>query len=122
MKRTIKLALERFGRDTLEDQAARYALSSEELVGLAASYFVRDRDSGRPARRVPRFHREREGAGELELELDLDSEVWDALCDEARRQGVTVERLLEHAVLYLVADLDSGRVATDIAEREPPKA
>jgi hypothetical protein len=122
LKRTIRLALERFGRDTLEDQASHYALSREELVGRAARYFVRHRDSGRAALRVPRFQRERLPSGGLELELDLDPAVWEALADESRRQGVAIERVLEHAVLYLVADLDSGEVAADIAEHEPPSA
>jgi hypothetical protein len=48
---------------------------------------------------------------ERRLGLDLDAFGWEALEEEARRQGVTVERLVEHAALYYLADLDSGRVA-----------
>lgn len=120
LKRTITLGLERFGRDTLDDQASRYALSSDELVSRAARYYAGDRGAARAARRVPRFRREHGAPGGLELVLDLDAEVWEALDEESERQGVALERVLEHAVLYLVADLDSGRVAADIAKHEPP--
>jgi len=34
----------------------------------------------------------------------------------AAREGVSVERVLEHALLLLVADLDSGRVAPRFVE------
>jgi hypothetical protein len=61
--------------------------------------------------------------------LDFDDFGWSALREEAERQGVTLEELLEHAALYYLSDLDSGRVAAkilrraqieDAEEEEPP--
>ena len=114
MRRSLKLALDDFGRATLEGEAARYSVEPGELVSHAVDYYLADRDSGRPALRVPRFERSATAAP-LELDVELDARAWDEAEAEATRQRVPLERLLEHAVMYLVADLDSGDVAARIA-------
>lgn len=43
--------------------------------------------------------------------LELDHFAGQALADEARRLGATIEQLAKFAVLYYLADLDSGRIA-----------
>jgi hypothetical protein len=116
VRRSMTLALGGFGRQAIEEQASRYGLPPEKLVSRAAQYYLADRGLKRAARRTPRFRREAGAPGELELELDLDAEAWTALRQEATRQGVPLERVLEHAALYLLADLDSGRVAAQILE------
>jgi hypothetical protein len=45
------------------------------------------------------------------LNVELDDETWRALAVEADRQGVLPEVLCVHALLYFVADVDSGRLA-----------
>jgi hypothetical protein len=116
MRRSMTLALGDFGRQAIEEQASRYGLAPEEFVSRAAQYYLADRGLKRPARRTPRFRREAGAPEELELELDLDAGAWTALRQESKRQGVSLERVLEHAALYLLADLDSGRVAARILE------
>lgn len=111
------LALGGFGREAIEEHARRYTLSLEALLGRAAEYYLADRHSQRMTRRLPRFRREPDAAG-APVEIDLEPEVWEALQEEAERQGVPIERVLEHAALSLVADLDSGRVASRILEDE----
>ena len=49
--------------------------------------------------------------------MAFDDETWVALEAEAEEQGVTPEALAVHALLYLLADLDSGRVG-DRLEQE----
>lgn len=51
-----------------------------------------------------------------ELKLDLDAFGREALEAEAARLGVSPEELARHAVLYYLADCDSGR----ISRRPPP--
>jgi hypothetical protein len=114
MRRSLKLALDEFGRATLEGEAARYRVSAGELVGHAVQYYLSDRDSGRPALKVPRFARGA-SAPDLEVTVDLDESTWDQAGSESARQRVPLERLLEHAAMYLIADLDSGEVAARIA-------
>jgi hypothetical protein len=48
------------------------------------------------------------------VELEFDSFGWDALCDSADRQGVTVEQLLVHAAMYYLADEDAGRISHQV--------
>ena len=114
MRRSLKLALDDFGRATLEGEAARYSVEPAELVSHAVGYYLADRDSGRPALKVPRFERSATAAP-LELDVELNDRVWDEAEAEAARQRVSLERLLEHAAMYRVADLDSGDVAARIA-------
>ncbi|HVY77003.1 MAG TPA: hypothetical protein VG898_00675 [Solirubrobacterales bacterium] len=64
----------------------------------------------------PEFLRERSAAEQVELEVSVGDSLWKSLQDEAREQDVTVERLLEHATLYFVAEIDAGRVAGRIVE------
>lgn len=44
------------------------------------------------------------------IEIELDEFGWSALSREALRQGISREELLKHAVMYYLADLDSGRI------------
>jgi hypothetical protein len=58
--------------------------------------------------------------------IELDDFGWRGLCEEAERQGVDVETLVEHAAMYFLADVDSGRAAVQIfrrsvADRAPGK-
>ena len=71
MRRSLKLALDEFGRATLEGEAARYSVSPGELVGNAVKYYLSDLDSGRPALKVPRFARAA-SSPELDVEVNID--------------------------------------------------
>ncbi len=55
-----------------------------------------------------RFLKDRAGAT---VAVRLDDFGFEALRAEAARQGVPVEELAAYAVMYYLADLDSGRVA-----------
>lgn len=50
-----------------------------------------------------------------ELAIRLDGFAWEALEHESSSQGVSVEELAKFALLYYLADLDSGRVSRRIA-------
>lgn len=45
-----------------------------------------------------------------ELVIGLDDFTWDALSEEALRLGVSDEELARFALIYYLADLDSGRM------------
>lgn len=117
--RNITLALDDFGRSSLEAQARALGVPPGGILRQAALYYLAERASDRMSRRVPRFAREQPPeAARLELKVTLDEPDWLALEDEAREQHVSLERLLVHALLLLLADLDSGRVAVRILEDE----
>ena len=58
---------------------------------------------------MPRFTPDSDLSGRFQVELD--DATWGALSEEADRQGVSTELLAMHALLYFLADIDSGRVA-----------
>ena len=65
------------------------------------------------------FARSRPGGredGQLEVALELDEDVWKLLEAESRRQHVALARLLEHAALFFLSDLDSTSRGTQALE------
>ena len=119
LQRVLLLSLEEFGASTLEAEAERYSVSPAELGRHAVRYYLSDRGSGRIALTVPRFSREAAHEPALELKLDLDPDSWREIEVEAERQGVSVERLLAHAIVYFLGDLDAGRVERRMLEESP---
>jgi len=122
MTRNVRLHLDQFGQEALRRFAGEREDSTESVLRTAALYYLADRELNRPGWRVPRFARDT--ARPQVVELGLDDDIWDALLREAERQGVEPELLVEHAVLYYLADLDSGRLAGRLSEAidqdEPP--
>jgi hypothetical protein len=112
----VRLQLDDFGKEALEAQT-RDGSSRDAVLGAAARYYLADRDSGRVAWRVPRFAR-RDDPEVGETDVDIDEDTMKALEEEARRQGIAPGRLVEHAFLYFVADLDSGRAMRGFANME----
>jgi hypothetical protein len=53
------------------------------------------------------------------LTLDLDTFAWEALTEESAQLGVSIEELASHALLYYLADRDSGRIARRLPKQEP---
>src|SRR3954447_10472084 len=118
VRRTFTLKLSRFSRDELAEQADRDGMALARVLSLAALYFASDLMRARPAARLPRF---KEGLAEedgqaLQVTLELDEEVWGAVDDYALREKVPVERVLEHAAVYYLADLHSGRMTRRLAD------
>ncbi len=65
----------------------------------------------------PAFQRHQESqSGTRTLELQLDAFAWSAIEQEAAEQGVSVRELATFALLYYLADIDSGRVARRIPD------
>lgn len=47
--------------------------------------------------------------------LRLSGFAWEAIEQESARQGVSIEEMLAFAVMYYLADADSGRIAREIS-------
>jgi hypothetical protein len=109
MTKSMTLRLDSFGREALSEFAEELDDSASAVVRTASLYYLADRDSGRPAWRVPRFVRSARDADGFVV--DLDDHTFAALRQEASGQGVDPARLAEHALLYFLADLDGGRLA-----------
>jgi hypothetical protein len=108
--RRIPLLLEPFGIEAIEYQADALGLTPGEFLARAAHYRLgaplgphTASFLGEPAAEWPRA-----------ATVALEPEAWAALEAEAAGAGITVPQLLAVASLQLAADIDSGRVATQI--------
>jgi hypothetical protein len=52
--RCVTLTLEGFAWDSLDEEAAREGITTEELITFSVLYYLADVDSGRIARRITR--------------------------------------------------------------------
>lgn len=56
------------------------------------------------------------------VNLRLSGFAWEAIEQESARQGCTVQELVAFAVMYYLADADSGRIARQISRSPYPNA
>ena len=107
--KSVSLRADRFACEALEEYVCGTGESHAEALDVAVRYYLSDADSGRVAWRVPRHP---DGADTTEvIELELEEELHRKLRRESKRQQVSPDLLALHALVYYLADLDSGRVA-----------
>jgi hypothetical protein len=53
-ERSVRLTLEGFAWETLDEEAAREGITTEELITFSVLYYLADIDSGRISRRITR--------------------------------------------------------------------
>jgi hypothetical protein len=113
----VRLRFDRFGCRRLE--ASRDDEPTlDGLLALALAHFAAEMRRGRPAATPPRFgDRRSKLAHEVELS-PMENWRWEALEEQAGRWGIAVERLVEHALLLYLADLDFGRIPSRLARGE----
>jgi hypothetical protein len=114
MMKSVIVRLDRFGHEALEEHLRGSGESEAEALDVAVRYYLGDADSGRVAWRVPGDYAQRDLNEELELVLDDD--LHGELQRESRRQRVTPDVLAMHALMYYLADLDSGRAAARLGD------
>lgn len=84
-------------------------------LARAIRHYLADRDSGRISWPCPLFLGD-EPRARRPVSVAVDDELWRELTTEAERQEVSPDQLVEHALLYLAADIDSGRLTARILE------
>ena len=87
-----------------------------ERVVDAIRCYLGDRGTYGPGWAYPRFMRDDEHPEEVALQIEIDSELWDLLEEEARRQGVSPQKLVSHASLYVAGEVDAGRATRRILD------
>jgi hypothetical protein len=113
--RDVELALGGFAGSALLTQAERHGLTPNELVALAAEHYAGELATPRMASRLPQVLAGDEARDRLKFHVELRPETWRVLERHARDEGASVELVLEHAALQLVADLDAGRAVARVA-------
>jgi hypothetical protein len=106
---SVSVRLDRFARDAVDSYARESGGSQADALRVAVSYYLADSGSGRPGWQFP------QGAGPAAsgepLPVELDDDLYGELELEARRQQLAPELLALHALMYFLADVDSGRAA-----------
>jgi hypothetical protein len=114
MTKSVTVRLDRFGQEALEDYVRAAGETPAAALGAAVRYYLGDADCGRVAWPVPP-HADPGDTAEA-LELPLDDELHGELEQESRRQAVSLDLLALHALVYFLADLDSGRAAARLGD------
>jgi hypothetical protein len=116
MSRAVPLRLGEFAVEALAGEEGGSMAQIRKRAVQAIRYYLADRGSQRPEWPVPRFLPTHDGARSVELELQMEEDLWHSLEEEAERQHVPAERLVDHAAFYFAADLDAGRVTLRILD------
>jgi hypothetical protein len=116
MTRRVTLTLGEFGMKALGEHARATTLSPDEFLDRAVGYYLSECNSQRPSRKPPAFLGSGSRGSVIMLDLDLGDSSWDALDRIAENERVPLEHVLQHALLLLIADLESGRVARWVLE------
>jgi hypothetical protein len=114
MMKSVNVRLDRFGQEALDEHMRATGESESDALDIAVRYYLGDADSGRMAWKMPRKTTRADPAEEIELQLDDDLHA--ELRQESRRQHVSPDMLAMHALMYYLADLDSGRAAARLGD------
>jgi hypothetical protein len=114
MMKSVNVRLDRFGHEALEEHLRATGETESDALDIAVRYYLGDADSGRMAWKVPR--KITRADPEDEVEVELGDGLHEELRREARRQHVSPDTLAMHALMYYLADLDSGRAAARLGD------
>ena len=117
-KREVEVALDEFALEEIERLAVRLAVSRERVVAQAVRHWRDEESSGRLAARPPPLGDSASPHPAVPLLVDLPPSDWEAVQRAAGAQEVEPDALIGHAVLLLLADFDSGRVAARVARSD----
>jgi hypothetical protein len=113
----LPLTLSPFGWATLQARADTDGFGPDQVIEQACAHYASELDGGRLATDVPRFDPDEPSGMVRTVSLDLDRPCVELLDQEARRRGISTARLIRHATLVYLADLDAGRIADRLVER-----
>jgi hypothetical protein len=114
MMKSVIVRLDRFGQEALEEHVRATGESEADALDVAVRYYLGDAESGRMAWKAPRKLMGADPAEEIELELGDD--LHEQLRQESRRQHVSPDLLAMHALMYYLADFDSGRATARLGD------
>lgn len=115
MKRLVTVRLSEFACDAIANEGDDDHTPTR--VTGAIRCYLNDKESSGPGWTYPSFLRDTEPGKEVELRLSVEDELWHALDQEAQRQGVSVQKMVAHAVLYVAAEVNAGRVTRRILDQ-----
>lgn len=119
MKLQIAITFDEFGWALLDEEARGEGLEVSRLLERACDQYASEVLGGRAATMVPDFDKQASERETRSLTLELDPECLGRLEREAKRQGVGLGRLCEHAALLHVADRNNPGRLRDLPAASP---
>src|SRR6188472_603530 len=116
MSRSVTVHLSEFACSVVAGEGDRNREQLAEKVVDAIRCYLGDSGTYGPGWAYPRFLREEEYPEEGEVKLEIDGELWDLLKEEAERQGVSPQKMVPHASLYVAGAVDAGRATRRILD------
>jgi hypothetical protein len=115
----LKIALEPFARSCIESMFGHDLPAGAQA---AVRYYADRLESERQPVAVPAFLRgdETQPAADVEFELAIPETVEQRLTAEARRNQVSVGRIIDHAIFVYLADLDAVDSEAKAKEAKSP--
>jgi hypothetical protein len=110
----VSIGFDEFGWSLLEERARAEKLELNRLLTLACRYYVSELAAARTATRAPRFAERAIDREMRPVVLELDARTLKRLEQAAEQQRLRLGRLIEHAAIFFIAELDAGRVAERI--------
>lgn len=114
--RSVTVRLSEFACSVVAGEGNRDREHLPEKVVDAIRCYLGDRGTYGPGWAFPRFLREEEYPEEVTLQLEIDGELWDLLEEEAERQGVSPQKMVTHASLYVAGEVNAGRATQRILD------
>jgi hypothetical protein len=114
-KNEVELALDEFSLEEVERAAERLGVPRGRVVQRAVRHWLDQHSTGRIATRPLACGPQASPHPTVALAVDLAPSDWDAVQRAAQSYETEPKRLIEHAVLLLLADVHAGRLAAAIA-------
>jgi hypothetical protein len=111
----VELALDEFAFEELERVAGRLGVPCAKLVQNAVRHWLDEERAGRLAVWPSSFALPAASHPAVPVAVDLALSDWQAMRHAAGSRDVEPEALVVHALLLLLADVDSGRMAARVA-------
>jgi hypothetical protein len=115
-KRSVNVRLSQLAFEALAGEGPSGSPRAPVRAGSAVRVYLGDRSAGQPAWPYPKFLQGSETQEDVDLTLDVDPDLWLQFEAEAKKQGVSVQQLLEHAAFYFAAELNAGRITQRILD------
>lgn len=111
----VELAFDEFAYEELERVAGRLGVPCAKLVQNAVRRWLDEERAGRLAVWPPSLGLPAAAHPAVPVAVDLAPSDWQAIQHAARSREIEPEALVAHALLLLLADVDSGRMAAYVA-------
>ena len=111
----VELALDEFALEEVERVAGRLGVPRARVVQRAVRHWLDEESSGRLAAQPLPCEPRTSPHPAVALAVDLEASDWEAVRHAAEAREVEAASLVGHALLLLLADVDAGLVAADVA-------